>query len=165
MAVRNPKAAINRALIVDDEETVREILSGFLESFGFETVCAQDGEEALQIYKKGTFDIVISDMMMPNMGGMDLLNELKQIDPDVIFILITGYPSMESAIAAIKMGARDYITKPFNIEEIKLKIDRALLERSLLGEVKSSRGIMWALILSIPIWLILGIILAMLSMK
>jgi two-component system, NtrC family, response regulator PilR len=165
MAAVNSGTGINRALIVDDEETVREILAGFLESFGFEAVTAEDGEEALQIFKKTPFDIVISDMMMPNMGGMDLLNELKQIDPDVIFVLITGYPSMESAIEAIKKGARDYITKPFNIEEIKIKIDRALLERNLQGMVKSSRGIMWALILSIPVWLILGIILAMLLLK
>ena len=165
IAAMNSKTVVNRALIVDDEESIRDILVGFFESFGFEAVPASDGEEALELYKKESFDVVISDMMMPNMNGMELLNELKQIDPDVIFILITGYPSLETAIEAIKKGARDYITKPFNIDEIKIKIDRALLERNLQGMVKSSRGIMWGLILSIPVWLVLGIILAKLLLQ
>ncbi len=156
---------IKRALIVDDEAGTRDLLVSFLEMIGFETRSAADGEEALQIYKNRSVDIVISDLMMPKIGGLDLLRELKQIDPDVIFILITGHPSLETAIEAIKKGARDYITKPFNIDEIKIKIDRALLERSLQGMVKSSRGIMWGLIVSIPVWLILGIILSLLLFK
>lgn len=156
---------IKRALIVDDEAGTRDLLVSFLEMIGFETRSAADGEEALQIYKNRSVDIVISDLMMPKIGGLDLLQELKQIDPDVIFILITGHPSLETAIEAIKKGARDYITKPFNIDEIKIKIDRALLERSLQGMVKSSRGIMWGLIFSIPVWLVLGIVLSLLLFK
>jgi DNA-binding NtrC family response regulator len=157
--------SVKRALIVDDEAGIRDLLVNLLEMIGFETRAAADGEEALQIYKKRPADIVISDMMMPKMGGLDLLFELKQIDPDVIFILITGYPSIETAIDAIKRGARDYITKPFNIDEITIKIDRVLLERSLQGMVKSSRGIMWGLVFSIPVWLLLGIILSRLLIK
>jgi len=165
MAAMNQKAVSMRALIVDDEPAIRDVLVGFFESFGFETESAVDGEEALKIFRQNTFDVVISDMMMPNMDGMELLNELKRIDPDVIIILITGYPSMDTAIDAIKKGAKDYITKPFNIDEIKIKIDRALLERNLKGMVKSSRGIMWGLIVSIPVWLVLGIIFAKLLLK
>jgi two-component system, NtrC family, response regulator PilR len=165
MAAVNAKTGVNKALIVDDEASIRDILVGFFESFGFEAVAAADGEEALKLYSDQTFDIVISDMMMPKMTGMELLQEIKQIDPNVIFILITGYPSMESAIEFIKKGARDYITKPFNIDEIKIKVDRALLERNLQGMVRSSRGLMWGLILSIPVWLVLGIIFAKLMLK
>jgi DNA-binding NtrC family response regulator len=165
MTAISSKTDVKRALIVDDEDATRDLLVSFLEMIGFETLSAADGEEALRIYKNSPVDVVISDMMMPKMGGMDLLRELKQTDPDVIFILITGYPSIETSIEAIKKGARDYITKPFNIDEIKIKIDRALLERSLQGTVKSSRGIMWGLIVSIPVWLIMGIILAMLFLN
>jgi DNA-binding NtrC family response regulator len=161
----NPNTDVKRALIVDDESGTRDLLVSFLEMIGFETKSAADGVEALQIYKDNPIDIVISDMMMPRMSGLELLNELKQFDPDVIFILITGYPSIETAIEAIKKGARDYITKPFNIDEIKIKIDRALLEKNLQGMVKSSRGIMWGLIFSIPVWLVLGIILSLLLFK
>jgi two-component system response regulator PilR (NtrC family) len=82
------------------------------------------------------------------------------VEPDAIYIMITGYPSIESALEAIKKGARDYITKPFNIDEIRLKIERALLEKNMRGRLKNIQGIVWALVISIPVWLILGIVLA-----
>jgi len=102
----------------------------------------------------------LSDLVMKPMDGLELLSKIKQINPAVIFIMITGYPSIKSTIEAIRKGASDYITKPFNIDEINIKIERALLERSLHERLKNTRGILWALIISIPVWLILGIILA-----
>ncbi len=150
---------VRSALIVDDDPSIREVLNGFFVMFGFNTICATNGEEALQIYQNQRFDVVISDMMMPKMDGMELLKQLKLIDPDVIFFMITGYPTIDSVIEAIKNGAKDYLAKPFNIDEIKIKIDRALLERNLQDKVKCSRGIIWALIISIPLWMFLGILL------
>ena len=151
-----PKIGKQRALIVDDDPSIRSVLVAFLEAFGFEADSAHDGLDALEKYQKNKFDIVISDLMMPKMDGMELLSELKKFDPDAIFIMITGYPSIENAIEAIKKGAKDFITKPFNSDEIKLKIDRAMLERNLRERLKSSHGIIWALIISIPVWLFLG---------
>ena len=91
---------------------------------------------------------------------MEFLQEVRQADSDAAFIMITGYPSVESAIEAIRRGAHDYITKPFRIEEVKVKIDRALLEKNLKTRLCHLQGITWALIISIPLWLILGIVLA-----
>jgi DNA-binding NtrC family response regulator len=149
-----------RVLVVDDEEVVREVLLEALNTFGYETASASNGEEALQAYKQQPFDIVLSDLMMSPMDGMELLNVITEIDPKAIFIMITGYPSIESAVESIKIGARDYISKPFNLDELKMKIERALLERSLKERLKNVRGVVWALLISIPAWLILGIILA-----
>ncbi len=150
----------NRILIVDDEENIREILTEYLDEFGYDVTTAINGKDALQIYNKEHFDIIISDLVMKPMDGMELLSEIKKINHDALFIMITGYPSVDSAMEAIKKGARDYITKPFNIDEIKIKIERALLERSMKGSLKNIQGIVWALVISIPAWLLLGIILA-----
>ena len=95
-----------------------------------------------------------------NYSGLELLSEITKIDPDAVFIMITGHPSIESALKAMHNGAKDYISKPFNIDEIKLKIERVLLESSLKGRLKNVQGIAWALLIAIPFWLILGIMLA-----
>ncbi len=152
-------------LVVDDEKNMRDLLKEYLNEYGYAVTCAANGEEALQLYKQGHFDIILSDLFMEPMGGLELLNNIKGIDPDAIFIMITGYPSIQSSIEVIKKGAKDYITKPFNIDEIKVKIERALLEQNLQGRLKNTHGIIWALIISIPVWLILGIILAKALMK
>jgi len=149
-----------RVLVVDDEENIRQILKEYLDEFGYEVACAVNGQEAIQIYKSGHFDVILSDLVMRPVNGLELLSEVKKVDPDAVFIMITGYPSIESALEAVKKGAKDYITKPFNIDEIRLKMERVLLEKSLQGRLKNIQGVVWALIISIPIWLILGIILA-----
>ncbi|MGZ6236673.1 MAG: sigma-54-dependent transcriptional regulator [Syntrophales bacterium] len=149
-----------RVLVVDDEEAIRELLTDYLNKFGYEVVCAANGQEAMQKYVKGHFDIVLSDFVMSPMDGLELLAEIRKIDPDAMFIMITGYPSIDSAMEAMKKGAKDYITKPFNIDEIRLKMERVLLERSLMGRLKNVQGLIWALVISIPVWLIFGIILA-----
>ena len=152
-------------LVVDDEKSMRDLLTEYLNEYGYEVTCAVNGQDALQIYKKGHFDIILSDLFMEPMDGLELLNKIKEINPDAIFIMITGYPSIKSSIEVIKKGAKDYITKPFNIDEIKVKIERALLEQNLQGRLKNTHGIVWALIISIPVWLVLGIILAKVLMK
>jgi DNA-binding NtrC family response regulator len=78
----------------------------------------------------------------------------------MIFIMITAHPTIETAVEAIKKGAYDYITKPFHVEEVRLKIERALEKRGLTHSLRTATGIIWALLISIPLWLVLGIILA-----
>jgi len=155
----------NHILIVDDEKSMRDFLKEYLNEYGYEVTCAANGQEALQIYQQGHFDVILSDLLMKPMDGLELLNNIKEINPNAIFIIITGYPSIKTSIEVIKKGAKDYITKPFNIDEIKVKIERALLERTLQGRLKNTQGIVWALIISIPVWLILGIILATVLVK
>lgn len=151
---------IGRVMVVDDEENIREVLSNYLQSMNYEVEAAEDGQEALSKYKKGNFDLIISDLLMPNIDGLELLKRIREVDNEVIFLMITGYPSIETAVEAIKKGAYDYITKPFHMEDVKLRIERALEKRSLKERLKTVQGLVWALLFSIPLWLILGIILA-----
>lgn len=148
-------------LIVDDEESVRSVLKEYLANVGYVVVTADSGEDALQKFIPGKFDSVISDLMMPKMDGMELLKQIRQKDTNVVFLMITGYPSIESAIEAIKAGAYDYVTKPFKFEDVKIKLERGLYARNLEKSLKNVNGLMWGLIISIPIWLILGIVLGL----
>ncbi len=123
---------MTRILIVDDEAGMREFLSIFLEREGFDVECAEDGQEALQAVQEARFDLIISDLRMPTLDGIRLLEGLQKFQSEVPVILITAYASAESAIEAMKLGAYDYLTKPFRVEEIREVITRAL-------ETKASR--------------------------
>jgi len=147
-------------LIVDDEESVRSVLRDFFEKLGYEVVTADSGEDALDKFIPGRFDSIISDLFMPKIDGLALLKMIRQKDHRMIFLMITGYPSIDSAVEAMKEGAYDYVTKPFQFDDIKIKLERALQARQLEQSYKKVNGIMWALLISIPIWLILGVVLA-----
>jgi DNA-binding NtrC family response regulator len=154
-----------RVLVVDDDHAILDILSQYMKIIGLDAVSAASGEEALKYFEKDQFDIVISDIKMANMDGLTLLAEIKKIDPDVLFIVITGYPSIETVLEAMKKGAVDYLVKPFQFDEIKIKIERALVEKDMNKQLKNNQGLIWSLIISIPVWLILGIILAKLIIR
>ncbi len=149
-----------RILVVDDEEPMRRLLADFLTQLQYEVVTAADGVEALQKFAKGEFDLVISDRVMPKMDGLTLLQEVKARDPQVVFLMITGYPSFETAVEAMKVGAYDYVPKPFQLEDIRLRMERALERRRLRKSLRTMRGLIWGLVLSIPVWLILGVLFA-----
>lgn len=151
---------LKHMLVVDDEKTMRDLLAEYLKENGYQVTCAANGRDALQIYKQGHFDIVLSDLFMEPMDGLELLSQIKEINPHALFIMITGHPSIQSSIEVMKKGARDYITKPFHIDEIKVKIERALLEQNLQERLKNTRGMVLALLISIPVWLVIGFILA-----
>lgn len=148
-------------LVVDDDESVRSVLKDYLGGVGYTVVTADSGEDALQKFMPGKFDSVISDLVMPKIDGMELLKQIRQKDTRVVFLMITGYPSLESAIEAMKEGAYDYVTKPFKFEDVRIKLERALYAKSLENSLKKVNGVMWGLIISIPIWLILGIVLGL----
>jgi len=147
-------------MVVDDEENIREVLSNYLESLGYEVLTATDGQNALDKFEAGSFDLIVSDLLMPAIDGLELLKQIREKDKDVIFLMITGYPSIETAVEAIKKGAYDYITKPFHMEDVKLRIERSFEKKNLRDRLSTIQGFMWALLFSIPLWLILGIILA-----
>jgi DNA-binding NtrC family response regulator len=147
-------------LVVDDEEDVRETLQSVLKSMNYVPYVAAGGAEALEIIRDNKIDVVLSDLYMPEMDGIELLKRVRTQDKNIIFLMITAHPTIETAVEAIKKGAYDYLTKPFHIEEVRLKISRALEKKGLMHSLKTANGIIWALFISIPIWLILGIILA-----
>src|SRR5690606_22246244 len=126
-----------RILVVDDEESIREFLDIMLRKEGYEVTCAEDGQKAIDIFKKKTFDMVISDLQMPNVTGLELLKFVKDQAPDVVFMMITAFGTTETAVEAMKVGAYDYITKPFKIDEVRLNINNALRSRNLEVENRS----------------------------
>lgn len=147
-------------LIVDDELDILETLPNVFRAWGHYPLVARNGEEGLRIYQEQVVDCIITDIRMPEMDGLSLLQRIKMMDKNAMVILLTGYPSVDSAITALRQGAYDYLIKPVNLDEMRLRIERGLESREQKRRIPMLRGINWALIISIPLWLILGIILA-----
>lgn len=118
-----------RILIVDDERDMAESCAFFVERAGLHATVASSGDEALDLLDRGRFDLVITDLRMPRMSGLGLLDAVKSRDPDLEVLLITGYPDIETAVAAIKRGAFDYVTKPFGERELMSRVEKALQRR------------------------------------
>jgi response regulator RpfG family c-di-GMP phosphodiesterase len=123
-----------RILVVDDEEVIRDILADFLAMEGFEVRTAPDGVAALAELVQGRYDLVLSDLKMPNMGGIELLDSIAQHAPQVVTIIMTGFGTVETAIDAMKRGAYDYIMKPFKMEEVVHTVRRGLERKKLAAE-------------------------------
>src|SRR5436190_14021435 len=121
----------SRVLVVDDEESIREFLEIMLRKEGYEVTCAEDGQKALDLIKKKSIDLVISDLQMPNMTGIELLRSVRDQYPELLFMMITAFGTTDTAVEAMKLGAYDYITKPFKIDEVRLNIANALRSRNL----------------------------------
>src|SRR6201989_415803 len=120
-------------LVVDDEEIMREILETLLTREGYDVRVASSGAEGLEMARALPFDAAIVDIMMPGLDGIATLDELKRIDEDLNVIIITAYASVESAIAAMKTGAFDYITKPFKNDEVLVVVRNAMERRRFLA--------------------------------
>jgi DNA-binding NtrC family response regulator len=128
-----------RILVIDDEWNIRDVLSTILEAEGYEVECADDGAMGIARLDAATFDLVITDLKMPQVSGMEVLRHLQSKDVSTLGIVATGYGSIESAVEALKTGAYDYITKPFHLDEIKSRIKKALEFQSLRDENQSLR--------------------------
>jgi two-component system response regulator PilR (NtrC family) len=115
-----------KILVVDDELSMREFLKILLIQEGHEVICAVDGEDALSLFQAQPCDLLISDIKMPKMDGLELLKRVKESRPNMAVVMITAYGSPEDAIAAMKAGAYDYLTKPFKLKEIKSVIRNVL---------------------------------------
>ena len=114
-----------RVLIVDDNREIRTILEEYLREEGYVAEGAGDGKEALAKHGSAPFDLIITDLNMPGMTGMELIKAISKEESATEFIIITGYASLDSAIEAVKAGAFDYIVKPFRIEELRVVIKNA----------------------------------------
>jgi len=126
-------------LVIDDEEIMREILEALLTRAGYEVRLAPQAAAGLELARAVPFDAAIVDMMMPGMDGITALDELKKIDDDLPVLMITAFASVENAIAAMKRGAYDYITKPFKNDEVLVVLRNALAQRTLVAENRALR--------------------------
>src|SRR5512137_1591228 len=121
-------------LIVDDDSSFRRILEYNLQEEGYEVLSASSGEAGLVLFKEQNPDLVVTDMKMEGISGIDLLNNIKSLSPDTLVIIITAFGAVEDAVEAMKLGAYDYITKPVNRDELKLVVSKALQLTSLSSE-------------------------------
>ena len=128
-----------RILVVDDEPGIREFLQIMLEREGYEVSSAENGTEAISRFKKKKYDVVIADIKMPKVSGLEVLSSVKELSPETSVILITAHASFESAVEAMNEGAYDYITKPFNVDEIKVTVSNALQNNGGSGDVGGSK--------------------------
>jgi putative nucleotidyltransferase with HDIG domain len=123
-----------RVLVVDDEKFIRDIIADFLGMEGYIVRTAEDGSSAVNELERARYDMVISDLKMPRMGGLDLLKEVSRTHPDTLTVIMTGFGTVETAIDAMKRGAYDYILKPFKVEEVVHIVQRGLEKRRLTAE-------------------------------
>ena len=115
-----------KILVVDDDRKLLSVLKTILtEEDENEVTLCSDGQKAINIFRENTFDLIITDLIMPGANGLEVLKETRKIDPDILVILITGFGSLETAVQAIREGAYDYITKPFKLDELKIIVNNA----------------------------------------
>jgi DNA-binding response OmpR family regulator len=134
-ALVEEKYKVKKILVVDDYLPTRSLIVDALnQSSKYEIDEAENGEEALHLFNKSNYDLVISDIMMPGMSGMDLLNRIRETNPGCAVIMITGNPTTDLTVNAIKKGAVDFMTKPFNIDDLLYKVDIHLREKAILSE-------------------------------
>ncbi|VAV85540.1 hypothetical protein MNBD_DELTA01-334 [hydrothermal vent metagenome] len=114
-----------KVLVVDDDDTLLQLLTETVQTMGCFATSARSGLDALNLISVRKFDIVVTDLKMPGMDGLKLLEEIKKIDRDVVVIMVTGYATLETAVKAIEKGAYDYIAKPFRLDELMVVIKNA----------------------------------------
>ena len=149
-------------LIVDDEPSVRQTLSEWMRKKNFHVFEAEGGRQAMEMIQRDDPDIVISDVVMPGMDGIQLLKEAKAVKADTPFLMISGYPSRSTAVDIMKYGASDYLPKPFTPEELVNRVSRTLRLKALCKPLDPARGIILGVVISSTMWmLIIGAILAL----
>ena len=131
---------MGKILVVDDEKSMREFLEIFLRKEGYEVALASNGEEAMARAAAEDFELIITDLKMPRVSGIDVLERVKDTSPHTMVIVMTAYSTAETAIEAMKKGAYDYIPKPFKVDEIRVVIEKALEKRNLMLENLRLKG-------------------------
>ncbi len=129
-----------KILVVDDELFIRELLFEFLTREDYEVVLADCGEKAVELIKSQPVEVALIDLKMPGINGIETLKKIKEADPHTLSIIMTGYPTLESSIEALRCGAYDYVMKPFKLNELKSSVEKALHESKLkkeIGELKN----------------------------
>ncbi|HEX9253332.1 MAG TPA: response regulator, partial [Ignavibacteriaceae bacterium] len=121
-------------LIIDDEKSQRDILYGYLTKKGYKVFTAESGSQGIKIINENLVDIVFSDFKMPEMTGLEILAKVSQINPEISFVIITAYGTVENAVNAMHLGAYDYISKPVNLDELDLLIARIIENKNLKSE-------------------------------
>lgn len=121
-----------KVLVVDDDKAIRDFMETFLQKDGFQVKTLSDPTQAPEEIKSDGYHLVILDLMMPKVDGIEVLKRIRKVDTDVAVVIFTGYPSLDSAVQSMKLDAVDYLRKPFNPEEFREVIDRVMRKKGLL---------------------------------
>ena len=124
----------NNILVIDDEAAQRDVLTGYLKKKGYKIFSASSGQEGIEITKNNPVDIILSDFKMPDLNGIEVLELIKEINPEISFVIVTAYGTVENAVKAMRLGAFDYISKPVDLDELDLMIDRIIEHKNLKSE-------------------------------
>jgi DNA-binding NtrC family response regulator len=147
---------MEKILIVEDDENTRALLEETLNRWGYSTVCAENGEVGWEKFRSQSFSLVITDIRMPMLDGLTLLKRIKKHDAKASIIVITGYPSVDSAVESLIAGADSYIVKPVNLDDLQAKIQKSFDNRKIQRALDSTKIASIVLVLLIPLWILLG---------
>ncbi|ACL02143.1 Protein with response regulator receiver domain [Desulfatibacillum aliphaticivorans] len=145
-----------RILVIDDNKDFADTLVEQLDDLGYSAQAVYDGAQGMEAYSKGEYALVITDLSMPGLDGMDVLEGILAQDSKATILMVTGYGTIETAVQAIKLGAFDFIPKPFKLAELEAIIRRAFGRKDLEKQFSIFRGLAWGLAICIPIWIALG---------
>ena len=132
-------------LVVDDEQFIRDLLGDFFSKSDYSVVSAADGESGITQCRSGRFDVALIDLKMPDRAGTDVLAEVRAIDPTLPVIIMTGFPTVDASIEAMRRGAHDFVVKPFRLQDLKERVDRAVRARSIARDIDELRTRMTAI--------------------
>ncbi len=121
-----------RVLVVDDDQAILEFMETFLTKDGFEVTTIANPKDVPEEVKEGGYHLVVLDLMMPGLGGVEVLEQIRKVDSDVAVVIFTGYPSLDTAVQSMKLDAVDYLKKPFNPDEFREVLDRVMRKKGLL---------------------------------
>jgi DNA-binding NtrC family response regulator len=151
---------MERILVVEDDEDVRDLIVETLKRWGYESVVAENGKIGLETFRSQSFSLVITDIRMPILDGLTMLKMIKKEDSKVPIIVITAYPSVNSAVESLVEGADHYIVKPINLDDLEAKIKKSFEKRKMQKALDSTKVANIVLMLLIPFWLIVGYFIA-----
>ncbi|MFO7890776.1 MAG: response regulator [bacterium] len=151
---------MEKILIVEDEEVVRDYLSEILSGLGYNPITSVDGEDGLKKFYEHDLSMILTDIRMPVMDGLSMLKKIRSEDPSIPIIVITGFPTVDSAVKSLVAGADYYLVKPINIDDLKAKMVKAFDKRKMISGLTLQKKINRFLLYLIPFWLILGFFIA-----
>lgn len=149
-----------RILIVEDDEVVRDLLTEVCERWGYESVCVDNGRKGLEKCLQEDFSLLISDIRMPVMDGLTMLENIREKDREIPIIIVTAYPSVDSAVESLDKGADYYLVKPINLHDLKAKINKCLEKRTIQQKIHSLKTRIQILAVAAPLLLIIGFLLS-----
>jgi len=151
---------MERILVVEDDEGIQELLVETLPRLGYEPVIADNGKMGLETFQSQNFAIIITDVRMPKMDGLTMLKEIRKQDPKIPIIVITGYPSVDTAVESLVEGADYYLVKPINMVDLEAKIKKSFEKRKIQKALASIKLTNIILVVLIPAWILFGFFLA-----